>query len=567
MMMRKTFLLILSLAGLFDSVYLLWVYTSPSHPLVCLGTGCDVVRASRYAHLLGRPMPVYGVLMYLALVLTVLVQAWLVSPGVRRTAMTAVAIIAGGGVAFSLYLTSLEAFVIHAWCAWCVGSAIIVTLFFLVALRDLGSSRGGAQEAIGTEQARFVLRKQFVLVAVLMAGGGGLAYRYLTSRPEVPPVPAASADTLDRHLVEAGSHATGNLNAPVTVVEFGDFECPSCGATQPIVQQMLEQYGNRIRFVFRQFPLIEIHPYAETAAEASECAAEQGKFWEAEREFYQNQDDLTEPALVRYAGQIGLDTNRFQQCLIDGTVKARVERDLEDGKLVGVQGTPTFFVGHEKYFGPPQLSQIEQMVDKELAAAGSGPNTRSGQALAAPVSAPPAATSGSQQKTPAKTSSQSTASNPAGAAASGESGDLFGSAGSPGAFTSATRTALACSPDELKHQQPTLVHTPEVQQLSQSDSKPLFIDVRPASQFPAGHLPGALSIPVAQIEGRAASLPRDKTIVLYEGGKSGASTADVCAVSRAGARILLAEHFDYGKVKVYQDGLAGWEKAGLPVEK
>src|SRR5579859_2786170 len=107
MMMRKTLLLILSLAGLFDSVYLLWVYTSPSHPLVCLGTGCDVVRASRYAHLLGLPLPVYGVLMYLALVLAVLVQAWVVSPGALRTAMIAIEIVAGGGLAFSLYLTSL----------------------------------------------------------------------------------------------------------------------------------------------------------------------------------------------------------------------------------------------------------------------------------------------------------------------------------------------------------------------------------------------------------------------------------------------------------------------------
>jgi protein-disulfide isomerase/rhodanese-related sulfurtransferase/uncharacterized membrane protein len=571
-MMRKTALLVLSLAGLFDSVYLLWVYTSPSHPLVCLGTGCDVVRASHYSQLWGRPMPMYGVLMYLALVLAVLIQAWLPPPGARRLMRIAVAVIAGTGVAFSAYLTYLEGFVIHAWCAWCVASAIIVTLLFLLALGDLGSSRRGSEKGLETEQARFALRKRFVLVAILMVAGEGFAYHYLTGRPEVPSVPAASNETLDQHLVHPDSHAAGDLDSPVTVVEFGDFECPSCGASQPVVQQMLEHYGNRVRFVFRQFPLTEIHPYAETAAEASECAAEQGKFWEAERKFYQNQDDLTEPALVRYAGDIGLDTGRFQRCLINGAAKARVARDLKDGKAVGVQGTPTFFVGHQKFFGPPQLSQLDQMIDKELAAAGSGPKPAAGQAYAAPGSTPSATTSPAQSAfspstaTGSPSNPASATQNPGGGAGSGSSGGLFGSSDT-GAFTSTTSSELACSPDELKKQQPTLIHTAEVQQLFQSDSKPVFIDVRPASQFPAGHLPGAVSVPVDQIEGRAASLPKDRIIVLYESGKSGAPSADVCAVSRAGARILLAEHFDYAKVKVYQDGLVGWEKAGMPVEK
>jgi protein-disulfide isomerase/rhodanese-related sulfurtransferase len=509
--------------------------------------------------------------MYLALVFGILIQAWLPSPRARRLMQIAVAVIAGGGVAFSAYLTYLEGFVIHAWCAWCAASAIIVTLLFILALRDLGSSHGGTEKGLETEQSRFALRKRFVLVAILMVAGEGFAYHYLTGRPEVPNIPAASNQTLDQHLVHPDSHATGDLNSPVTVVEFGDFECPSCGASQPTVEQMLEHYGNRVRFVFRQFPLTEIHPYAETAAEASECAAEQGKFWEAERKFYQNQDDLTEPALVRYVGDIGLDTSRFQQCLIDGAAKARVVRDLEDGRAAGVQGTPTFFVGHQKFFGPPTLGQLDPMIDKELAAS-STPRPAAGQAYAAPGSTPSAATSPAQSAsspssaTGSPSNPVSATQNPAAGPGSGSSGELFGSSGTS-AFTSTTSNELACSPDELKKQQPTLIHTAEVQQLFQSDSKPVFIDVRPAGQFPAGHLPGAVNIPVDQIEGRAASLPKDRTIVLYESGKSGASSADVCAVSRAGARVLLAEHFDYAKVKVYQDGLTGWEKAGLPVEK
>ena len=566
MVMRKIFLLILSLAGLFDATYLLWVYTSPSHPLVCLGTGCDVVRASRYASFWGRPMPVYGVVAYLVLVLIVLTQAWLVSPSARRLAQKATAAITAGGVAFSLYLTYLEGFVIHAWCAWCLGSAIIMGVLFLLALSDLASTPG-ARDSTETEHYRVVLRKRFVLVALVMVAGEALAYRYLTSRPEVPFIPTASEQILNEHLVEADSHATGNSSAPVTVVEFGDFECPACGATQPAVQEMLDKYGSRIRFVFRQYPLVEIHPYAETAAEASECAAHQGKFWEAERKFYQSQDDLTEPALVRYAKDIGLDVNRFQQCLIDGTVKARIQRDLQDGKLVGVQGTPTFFVGHEKHLGPMQSAQLDGMVDAALLAVGPTPHPGSGQAFAASGSTSGSTSGGAQSASAANTSSagSSSGSTPGNPAAD-SGGSLFGS-NSTNVFTSVTSKELACDPDELKRQQPALVHTPELQQLYQSASKPVFIDVRPASQVPSGHLPGALSIPVDKIEDHASSLPKDKTIVLYESGKSKASSGDVCAVSRAGARILLAEHFDYAKVKVYQDGLAGWEQAGLPVEK
>ncbi|HEY6293254.1 MAG TPA: thioredoxin domain-containing protein [Terriglobia bacterium] len=527
--MRKTLLLIMTLAGLFDAVYLLWVYTSPSHPLVCLGTGCDVVRASRYAHLWGHSLPVYGAVMYLALLLAVFAQPWLSSAGARRLAQLALTVMAAGGFGFSLYLTALEAFKIHAWCAWCVGSAIFVTLILLLSLWDLRAGQRATPadpQALETAEARRILRGRFVLVVVLMVTAEAITYRYLTTRPELPPDATVSADVLDQHLVRPDSHATGNPNAPVTVVEFGDFECPACGAEQPVVEQMLDQYAGRVRFVFRQFPLT-IHPYAETAAEASECAAQQGKFWEADRLFYARQEDLTEPALVRYAGEMGLDTKRFEQCLIDGTGKAAVERDIEDAKAIGVDRTPIFFVGHQRLV-VPQFSQFAQAIDQQLASkAAAGPGTTA----------------------------------TAGAAGFGS----FGS--SANALTASTGTVPACSVDEANQQQATLIRTPEAQQLFQADPKAVFIDVRPASEFAAGHLPGALSIPVDQIEVRASSLPKGKTLVLYEGGKSGAAASDVCAVSRAAARILLAHGFDYGKVKVYQDGLAGWEKAGLPVEK
>ena len=526
--MRKVLLLILILAGFFDALYLHWVYTSPNHPLVCLGVGCDVVRASKYAALWGHPMPDYGVLMYGVLFLAVLLEAWLISPALRRWAQISVIVIAGGGFAFSLYLTALEAFVIHAWCAWCVGSAVIVTLIFLVSLADRRA------RDFDTESGRFRLRKRFVLAVVLMAAIEVPAFKYLIGRPEVPSGGEAVArQVLDERLVRPDSHATGNPAAPVTVVEFGDFECPGCGRVEPQVEEMLTRYGERIRFVFRQFPLRELHPYAETAAEASECAARQGKFWEAERKFYADQDDLTEPALDHYASELGLDTKQFDACLASDAVKAAVQTDVDDGKAVGVRGTPTFFVGHQKFF-PARFDEVLQTLNQQLAAAGA-----------------PGAAGGS-------------------ATPSGGSGPVAGGGDALGGFGQAApsfgaASELDCSPDELKKQQPTLIHTADVQQLLQSASKPVLIDVRPATQFNADHLPGALNVPVEKLETRGEALPKDKTLVLYEGGKGGAS--DACAVSRAGARMLLAQGYDYAKVKVYQDGLNGWQKAGLPVEK
>lgn len=557
--MRKVLLLILSLAGLFDALYLWWVYSSPSHPIVCLDTGCDLIRASHYAHLWGQPLPVYGAAMYLALAVTILAQGWIAWPGTARFVQGLVILISAGGFAFSLYLTALEAFVIHAYCTWCLGSAVIVTLIFALSLVDL-RREPDVELPDASAARRKILRKQMAAALVIVAAIEGLAFRWLVNRPELPPITTVSAQTLNEALVRPDSHATGNLSSPVTVVEFGDFECPGCGQAQPVVAQMLGQYGDRIRFVFRQFPLTSIHPYAEKAAEASECAAEQGKFWEAERRLYEGQSDLSEAALERYAGEIGLDVPRFKECLDSGRVAGRVQRDRADGRAAGVRATPTFFIGHQVIAGPPGLPALARLLDQQLAqhglAASNAASASGGLSTPRTSGAPPS-------------SGAASSAAGAGVGSSGGGGDFgsFGSASGTSAFAPASNSTLACSEDELKKQQPALIRTPEAQQLFRSNPKPVFVDVRPTGEFVGDHLPGAVNIPVDQIEARSASLPKDKTLVLYESGKSGASASDVCAVSRAGARMLLAHGFNYAQVKVYQDGLAGWEKAGLPVER
>ncbi|MGH9444314.1 MAG: vitamin K epoxide reductase family protein, partial [Terriglobia bacterium] len=130
---RRFITLALSLAGLFDSIYLWWVYTSPSHPLVCLGTGCDVARASVYSHLWGLPLPFYGTALYGALAILAFAEVLsgrVIAAGIRY----AILVISGAGFVVSVALSGIEAFRLHAWCAWCVLSAIVVTLILILAV-------------------------------------------------------------------------------------------------------------------------------------------------------------------------------------------------------------------------------------------------------------------------------------------------------------------------------------------------------------------------------------------------------------------------------------------------
>src|SRR5512146_2645958 len=127
--MRKLLLMALSLIGLFDSIYLLWEYTSPAHPMVCMGGGCDAVRASAYSHLGGLPVPIFGVFMYAFLALMVFLYPLLPATFVRLTQFIVV-LVSGAGFLFSVYLTGIEAFVLHSWCMWCVLSALLVTAIF-----------------------------------------------------------------------------------------------------------------------------------------------------------------------------------------------------------------------------------------------------------------------------------------------------------------------------------------------------------------------------------------------------------------------------------------------------
>ena len=152
-------------------------------------------------------------------------------------------------------------------------------------------------------------------------------------------------------LVGARDHAQGPASAPVTLVEYGDYECPHCGRAYPFVKMVQRRLGDRLRFVFRNFPLSEVHPNAVKAAETAEAAGEQGKFWEMHDALFEHQLHLEPPHLIALATKLGLDSERIAAQLDAHTHAARVREDFMSGVRSGVNGTPTFFINGARYDG------------------------------------------------------------------------------------------------------------------------------------------------------------------------------------------------------------------------
>lgn len=151
--------------------------------------------------------------------------------------------------------------------------------------------------------------------------------------------------------VTGRDHVIGPSTAPLTLVEYGDFECPFCGQAYPILEKIVQKFGTELCFVYRYFPLQESHPHAEHAAEAAEAAGAQGKFWEMHHALFEHQEKLDDSALEGYASSLGLDVPRFTSELTSGTYADRVRDDFQTGVRSGVNGTPTFFINGMRYDG------------------------------------------------------------------------------------------------------------------------------------------------------------------------------------------------------------------------
>jgi protein-disulfide isomerase len=169
-------------------------------------------------------------------------------------------------------------------------------------------------------------------------------------------------------VLAARDHIRGPMEAPVTLVEYGDYECPYCGAAHVVVNELLARSGDDLRFVFRHFPLTNIHPHAELAAEAAEAAGAQGMFWEMHDVLYENQQRLEAAHLMAYADALGLDTDRFARELAEHFHAQRVFEDFVSGARSGVHGTPTFYINGIRHDGPWDLPHLLAAVEQAAGA-------------------------------------------------------------------------------------------------------------------------------------------------------------------------------------------------------
>jgi protein-disulfide isomerase len=164
-------------------------------------------------------------------------------------------------------------------------------------------------------------------------------------------------------------HVLGDDDALVTVVEYGDYECPHCGAAQPVLGQILAQFGNQLRLVYRHFPLIEIHPVAGPAAEAAEFAGSRGKFWKMHQAIFANQQRLSVPLLIALAAQLDLSPIELRDALASGAFVAKVRGDFMGGVRSGVNGTPTFFVNGVRHDSPYGAADLSSEINRAILAA------------------------------------------------------------------------------------------------------------------------------------------------------------------------------------------------------
>jgi protein-disulfide isomerase len=163
----------------------------------------------------------------------------------------------------------------------------------------------------------------------------------------------------------AGSPSRGPAAAPIEMIEFSDFQCPFCLRAHPTVNQVLSTYGDRVRLVYRHYPLPN-HPNARPAAEASQCAAEQDKFWQYYDRLFADQTKLSDEGLKQSAAALGLDAGRFNACVDSHKYKDRVEADIKDGNDAGVSGTPAFFINGRLLTGAQPFEAFKRIIDEEL---------------------------------------------------------------------------------------------------------------------------------------------------------------------------------------------------------
>ncbi len=338
------------------------------------GINCDKVLTSDCAYFLCVTVSRWALLFYVAVTGGLAAAVWLAKARQRETAARWVFGATALGLSFSVYMAVVSFFVLNTVCLMCSALYVVSLGLFFSAwrLRTVASvaRTGHAKAAAGASGDRNVvaigvgaglLLVVSALASIVGAGGGKRlsaaeireqkpgVYRWFRERPTVT--------------VSPGGHARGPADAPVTLVEFSDFSCPHCARLDATIAQMMRDEKPAVRVVFRHFPLsadcnpaakATIHAAACLAAVASECAAEQGEFWQYQHTLFSNQDRFARAELVAYARDLGLDIDAFDRCLEGDEARERVRRDAEEGARLGVQSTPTLFLNGRRIEGAPK---------------------------------------------------------------------------------------------------------------------------------------------------------------------------------------------------------------------
>jgi len=222
----------------------------------------------------------------------------------------------------------------------------------------------------------------FLIIAAVLVGAAIIAWGLKQSAVQTPvaqPTVNSSQPAVPPKVGEPGAepaHSIGDAKAPITLEEFGDFQCPPCGALHPVLKTMEHEFGTRIRIIFREFPLVPAHQHALAAARSAEAAGLQGKFWEMHDLLYENQATWSNAFDVRpifegFATKAGLDVEKFKRDLSSETVAQRIFLDGKRGRSLGVQGTPTMFMnGREVPFESLPAEKLRVVINNELKALG-----------------------------------------------------------------------------------------------------------------------------------------------------------------------------------------------------
>ncbi len=213
----------------------------------------------------------------------------------------------------------------------------------------------------------------FILLNIIMGGGSFNLAKAAKDNNVVlnaagqPSVPSAEPSGAPVEIkITNSDHVLGSSRAKVTMVEFSDFQCPYCGKFAATVKKLMTDYKDKVRLVYRHFPLDSIHPNARPAAEAAECAGEQGKFWEYHDQLFAKQEELGDATFTQIATNLKLNTAKFNECLASDKYMAKIDADYQSGIAAGVQGTPHSIVNSTPVSGAVPYEQLKAVIDAEL---------------------------------------------------------------------------------------------------------------------------------------------------------------------------------------------------------